>query len=347
MTEPRSLPPANELFEVDRVDMYIDHGAGTQLTVLRRRGDEAVDLALDAGGEAVEGLTRDDLLGVMKDHINASFARHHEWQESVAGERTDAERLARAFRTLDGAGILAREDLGWEAAEAHMLMYGEWRDFPDARGYACWAGEDPFGIRFGVFTEEQRQDPEEQAAIGREVVAALEAEGLEVSWNGSPGKVIDLRGFDTRRRRFGGLAAFSGIETDPPVEDVDDLAGGGPGVLRAFYRDAHPEAGMKPQAGRHQAVSDRMWRELMYRLTPAEGSFIVFQDLEERRFVQMYWDAGPRLWMESPHAQQDVWTGAHVSPATAEEVVAAFAATGRIPLAGVEGARTWTRGEDA
>ncbi|MDA2803685.1 DUF6891 domain-containing protein [Nocardiopsis suaedae] len=344
MTEPRSLPSARELFDyrLDLIDMYIDHGAGTQLTVLRRLGDEAVGDAMDDGRGAQDGLPRDDLLAVMKDHINERFVRHHEWQESVAGEKTDAERLARAFRTLDEAGILAREDLGWEASEANILMNGEWRDFPDARGYACWAGEDPFGIRFGVFTQERRQDPEEQAAIGREVVGALEAEGLKVSWNGSPAKVIDLAGFDTRRRRFGGLAAFSGVETDPPAEDVDDLAGGGPGVLRAFYRDAHPGAGMRRQAGHHEAVSDRMWRELMYRLTPVEGSFIVFRALEGKRFVQMRWDDRTRLWMESPHAQQGVWTGAHVSLATAEQVVAAFAATGRIPLAAVEGAQTWT-----
>lgn len=78
-------------YRLDHVDMYIDHGAGTRSTVLRRRGDEAIDLFMDDGCDGREGLGRDDLIAVMKDHIDERFVRHHEWQESVAREKWDGD----------------------------------------------------------------------------------------------------------------------------------------------------------------------------------------------------------------------------------------------------------------
>ncbi|WP_017600767.1 hypothetical protein [Nocardiopsis lucentensis] len=73
-------------------------------------------------------------------------------------------------------------------------------------------------------------------------------------------------------------------------------------------------------------VADRTWREAMYRLTPVDGSFMIFRGLGSGQSLQMMWDTrggSPTLWMEQTGS-----AGLDVTLEQAEEAVAAFVDTG-------------------
>ncbi|MEZ0095960.1 hypothetical protein [Streptacidiphilus sp. EB129] len=132
------------------------------------------------------------------------------WLERVeeqalwAGE-TDPERVTLAFTALEAAGITAREnftccrtcgqtEIGAQAA-------------PGARGFvyfhhqctdAVAAGQGR-ALLYGGFDG----SAETTAAIGREVVAAIEATGLTVEWDGNPQRAITVTPLDWQRRLTG------------------------------------------------------------------------------------------------------------------------------------------------
>ena len=132
------------------------------------------------------------------------------WQERVEEQahwegETDPERVTRAFTALEAAGITAREnftccrscgqaEIGAEAA-------------PGARGFvyfhhqctdAAVAGHG-LTLLYGGFDG----SAETTTAIGREVVAAVEAVGLPVEWDGTPERAITVPAVDWRRRLTG------------------------------------------------------------------------------------------------------------------------------------------------
>ncbi|MFJ9795192.1 DUF6891 domain-containing protein [Streptomyces sp. NPDC101145] len=132
------------------------------------------------------------------------------WLERVAEQalwqgETDPERLTRAFAALQEAGITAREnftccrscgqsEIGAEAA-------------PDARGFVYFhtqctdsaAAGHGLTLLYGGFDG----SPETTAAVGHEVVAALEAVGLGAEWDRDPARAITVTPLDWRRRLVG------------------------------------------------------------------------------------------------------------------------------------------------
>ena len=127
-----------------------------------------------------------------------------EEQACWVGE-TDPERLTRAFEALDGKGITAREnftccrtcgqaEIGAEAAA-------------DARGFVYFHEQCTEGaasghglmLLYGGFDGSTGTT----TAIGREVVAAIEAAGLPVEWDGDPERAIIITPLDWRRRLGG------------------------------------------------------------------------------------------------------------------------------------------------
>lgn len=226
---------------------------------------------------------------------------------------TAAERLSRAFRALDVAGVIAREDFGWGRGDGPALMYGEREKFfPEAHGFVHDAVDRGPGLLFfGVFTDQPEQDPEEQAVIGREVVEALRAQGLDPTWNGSPRQAIEL--------------TESAWEWRDPRDRADDE----PVVLRVNIGDERLDhGGLRGLPGTVPAT-DRVWRELLYRLTPTAHSFLTFITPDGGSSVQMVWEQGPRLRMEIPDPAERVYRFTHVTLTQAEQVVSALAEDGR------------------
>ncbi len=129
------------------------------------------------------------------------------WLERVGEQaawqgETDPERLTRAFRALQEAGITARENFTCcrTCSQAEIGDEGG----PDDRGFVYFhtqctdsaAAGNGLMLLYGGFDGSS----ETTAAVGREVVAALEAVGLGVEWDGDPGQAVTVTPLDWRRR---------------------------------------------------------------------------------------------------------------------------------------------------
>ncbi|MFB7672525.1 hypothetical protein ACFC26_14060 [Kitasatospora purpeofusca] len=127
-------------------------------------------------------------------------AEQVEWQ----GE-TDPERLTRAFTALQEAGITARENFTCCRSCGQSEIGGE--GGPNARGFVYFhsqctdsaAAGHGLMLLYGGFDDSS----ETTAAIGHEVVAALEAVGLHPEWDHDPGQAITVTLLDWRRRLVG------------------------------------------------------------------------------------------------------------------------------------------------
>lgn len=127
-------------------------------------------------------------------------AEQAEWQ----GE-TDPERLTRAFTALEAAGITARENFTCCRSCGDTEIDAE--AAPGARGFVYFhtQGTDSAAAGQGLMLLYGSFDSpaETTAAIGREVVAALDAVGLPAVWDGNPGRAVHITPLDWRRRLVG------------------------------------------------------------------------------------------------------------------------------------------------
>ncbi|MGW8992952.1 DUF6891 domain-containing protein [Streptomyces zhihengii] len=132
------------------------------------------------------------------------------WMERVAEQaawrgETDPERLTRAFSALDAAGITAREHFTCcrTCGDAEI---GE-ETAPGTRGFVYFhtqstesaAAGHGLTLLYGAFDDTEGA----AAAVGREVVAALDAVGLRTDWDGDPRRVISVTPLEWRRRLVG------------------------------------------------------------------------------------------------------------------------------------------------
>ncbi|MEU6012009.1 hypothetical protein [Streptomyces sp. NPDC047453] len=132
------------------------------------------------------------------------------WLERVAEQaawqgETDPERLTRAFTALREAGITARENFACcrNCGQSEIGGAGE----PDARGYVYFHTQctDSAAAGHGLMLLYGGFDGSSQttAAIGHEVVAALEAVGLHTEWDRDPDRALTVTPLDWRRRLVG------------------------------------------------------------------------------------------------------------------------------------------------
>ncbi|MFD3686588.1 DUF6891 domain-containing protein [Nocardiopsis sp. NPDC058631] len=102
------------------------------------------------------------------------------------------------------------------------------------------------------------------------------------------------------------------------------------GLLEVNYADTEEEGmGYVDYA---EPMRTAAARHLVHRLTPVKGTFAVFSSRDEG-VVQMMWEPGPRLWMESPSPRESLARGRHVSLPEAEEMVRVLGDEGRVALA--------------
>ncbi|MFD6949312.1 hypothetical protein A6A08_12830 [Nocardiopsis sp. TSRI0078] len=109
------------------------------------------------------------------------------------------------------------------------------------------------------------------------------------------------------------------------------------GLLEVNYADTAEEGmGFMDYA---EPLETAAARQLVYQLTPAKGTFAVFT-AANGEVVQMMWESGPLLWMESPSPAEGVSRGRHVTLPEAEEMVRVLAEEGRVALADLGELRT-------
>lgn len=132
------------------------------------------------------------------------------WLERVAEQatwegETDPERLTRAFTALQDAGITARENFTCCRSCGQSEIGGEGGS--GARGFVYFhtqctdsaAAGHGLMLLYGGFDDSD----ETTAAIGHEVVAALEVAGLHAEWDHDPARAITITPLDWRRRLVG------------------------------------------------------------------------------------------------------------------------------------------------
>ncbi|MFE7932200.1 DUF6891 domain-containing protein [Streptomyces sp. NPDC057456] len=132
------------------------------------------------------------------------------WLERVAEQagwtgETDPERLTRAFAGLQEAGITARENFTCCRSCGQSEIGGEGGS--DARGFVYFHSQctDSAAAGHGLMLLYGGFDgsSETTAAIGHEVVAALEAAGLQADWGRDPDRAITVTPLEWRRRLVG------------------------------------------------------------------------------------------------------------------------------------------------
>ncbi|MCX4804704.1 hypothetical protein OG594_24330 [Streptomyces sp. NBC_01214] len=142
--------------------------------------------------------------------VQAEALADRMWLERVAEQagwpgETDPERLTRAFAALQEAGITARENFTCCRSCGQSEIGGE--GGTDARGFVYFhsqctdsaAAGQGLVLLYGGFDGSS----ETTAAIGHEVVAALEAAGLHADWDRDPGRAITVTALEWRRRLVG------------------------------------------------------------------------------------------------------------------------------------------------
>ncbi|MFF5233529.1 DUF6891 domain-containing protein [Dactylosporangium sp. NPDC000521] len=150
-----------------------------------------------------------DLYALAWEIVPREFAAHLDAQARWPA-RTDSDRLTAAFRALDLAGIVAREDFACCQSCGTSEISAEVSKGMPARGYVFYHGQDAeraaksgtLWLAYGSFDEQTGA-----ARVGGEVVAALRGEGLEVDWTGDADQRIHIR-LRWAKRRYGRMAAF-------------------------------------------------------------------------------------------------------------------------------------------
>jgi hypothetical protein len=129
--------------------------------------------------------------------VARAFARKRA-DEAAWPPETDVDRLARAFDALDAAGIIALHRAGYTRSDGisdAVEVYHQRKEQGRAsRGFVFYHGQDVEAVivdrglylAFGAFDDRD----ETMAAIAREIVAAVEAQGLRTAWQGDVGTRI-------------------------------------------------------------------------------------------------------------------------------------------------------------
>jgi hypothetical protein len=200
----------------------LDMGPVQEVPPLDLEDDERAELERRVRGVLAGGYaSRAELAELAEDYLVTADRRpvSHEqavaladrlWLERVAEQatwqgETDPERLTRAFTALQETGITARENFSCcrNCGESEIGAEGA----PDARGYVFFHSQSTdsaaaghgLALYYGGFDGSSGTT----AAIGAEVVTALDAVGLPTEWDGAPGRAITVTPLDWRRRLVG------------------------------------------------------------------------------------------------------------------------------------------------
>ncbi|GAA4634054.1 hypothetical protein GCM10023196_074070 [Actinoallomurus vinaceus] len=283
-------------------------------------GDEDFDTIVEECVDYLDTAPDSDLVAeaateIAKEEFAAYLADQATWPDVL-----DTDRLFQAFQDLEAAGIVARADFTCCQNCGVTEIGGEVPEGTETRGYTFCHRQDveaavegsALYLSYGAF------DGDDAAAtrIGEEVAATLRRHGLAPKWNGDLATRISVS-MTWRERRFGELAAWPG-GPEPEVA----------GPLQVTYCDY--------ARGRTQddavAMSLAESRRVLVDLTPRKGNFATFEG-RSGAIVQVMWEDGPRLWLESPDSDARCSRGRHVTPSEAEELIGVLADEDRVDLA--------------
>ncbi|THA83828.1 hypothetical protein [Streptomyces sp. A0592] len=199
------FPPEQAAEDVPPLDPEVERELAEAVRGWLRCGYDGRDALTES---AEEHLVRGDVRPVS--HEQAARLVDRLWRERLAEQAdwtgtTDPERITRAFAALEASGITARENFTCCRGCGLQEIRGDGAE--DARGFVFFhrqaaegaaAGQDLF-LMYGGF------EPDEAltVSVGREVVAALDTEGLGRTWGGAAHDAIRVTGLDWRKRLAG------------------------------------------------------------------------------------------------------------------------------------------------
>lgn len=219
------------------------------------------------------------------DAVEAAIAQ----RAAVTPAQTDLDRLVRAFDRLEADGIVTAQGVGATLHDARMAAWERSFDLELAAGApsrglcvystqdaaSAYAGE---GLYLGFGTTEELSPEAERAAdeaVGADVVAAMQAEGLTPQWNGSSDTRILVR-IEWQHR---GVGPFVPTPLDPD----------------ALHADVRTEVRVGAYCPTREDLLER-WTERQLRRPegPAHAEFVAFVDalLREAEAEEALWD-GP------------------------------------------------------
>jgi hypothetical protein len=151
----------------------------------------------------VETLDGDDptTLRALAARLTAAALAAHLAEEATWPAVTDCDRLDRAFAALEASGIVARQNFTCCQNCGHAEIRDELT--PDTNGYVFYhvqdteSAADGHGLLLAYGATRAGVEPTD---VGRQVVSALEQEGMAVRWDGTVNKRIFVS-VDWKRRR--------------------------------------------------------------------------------------------------------------------------------------------------
>jgi hypothetical protein len=187
--------------------LLVEH-VRASLAIAIRAGYVSFDAAIEAGiehmieeveeGHAVDAdAVASDVRALAFSEVETLRAAQATWIET-----TDNDRLERAFKALEDAGIVARENFTCCQTCGHAEIGDEidaWRDAGrSVRGYVFFHQQDTerategqgLMLAYGVASEGV-----EAIEIGSEIVRALDGAGLAVRWDGAEGSPRIIRSY--------------------------------------------------------------------------------------------------------------------------------------------------------
>jgi hypothetical protein len=174
--------------------------------------DDGLDDIVESTCDVFEQVADGDDVNAIAQEITIEELVVYEAIQATWPATTDCDRLDAAFRELDAAGIVARQNFACcqNCGTAEIGGQVAPDQTGDVRGYAFYHEQDTerayeSGSLFlsygGFFSEpEITADPAPMAAVGQEVVATLRRHGLAVAWNGDVNKRIHVALTWQRRR---------------------------------------------------------------------------------------------------------------------------------------------------
>jgi len=152
-------------------------------------------------------LDPDDLRREAQRLLRVALAEHAEAERSWPA-RTDCDRLDDAFAALEAKGVISRQHFSCCGTCGSAEIWDEINAAHNAggatRGYAFYHMQDTESAAEGggLYLNYGACEEGEEAALGiaKEIVTQIEAEGLQVNWDGSFSKRIGVT-LDWKRRR--------------------------------------------------------------------------------------------------------------------------------------------------
>jgi hypothetical protein len=185
---------------VDELRAYVEREIAIGFASPMEIAEGAIDLCGEGGPES-------EIRGMMRLMIRDALAAHWQAQRHWP-EVTDCDRLDRSFAALEAAGIVARQNFSdcgtCGEAEIREALAAALAGARAVRGYVFYHVQDTEGAvdGEGIHVSYGGREEGERAAlaVGREIVAELERQGLRTDWDGTWQKRIRVV-LDWKRRR--------------------------------------------------------------------------------------------------------------------------------------------------